>query len=554
MLTEAAERRRPRSPTAVARAHGRPRPRASASTSASSTRPLNVDLSGGEKKRNETLQLGVLQPRFAILDELDSGLDVDALRACSRRIEAGHPRGRPRRAGHHPLQPAAPRAASPTWCTSWPRAASRPPVAPSWPAALEETGYAEWADDEAGAAVVAGGGRPVRRSLRLTLVSLRAWTSSAAEPLRHNQHNAVTTSIDKVETADGRTLVRKRLGRVKPGSPDHWQASDDPHHWNSWRREADAYASDALRASLEGTGSGDAARPPSRRTTRASPCGSTSCPACPGTDFDLGDHQALARGLGRWQAQGPFDVPWGSRGFLRAYSGSKPAPLRAARRRRRLGPADRARLLPGHGCATGGCGWWPTASGCWGSWRRCPGPGATSMSGPPTPPAASTARWRCSTGRSPATATFGEDVGNQVPDGVFDLFWPAERIGELDEAVFAAYLDGLRQAGWDGDHREVRLGMTAACVKYAWLLPQMLERGDRPGGRGLLARGRADPQVRRPWQGHDADGELVRRGPAPRRPTREVTMTVTIPGWDVVDDRLHRELDLRRLQRGVRAS
>ena len=51
-------------------------------------RPLNVDLSGGEKKRNETLMLGVLQPRFAILDEIDSGLDVDALRAVSRRVEA----------------------------------------------------------------------------------------------------------------------------------------------------------------------------------------------------------------------------------------------------------------------------------------------------------------------------------------------------------------------------------------------------------------------------------------------------------------------------------
>jgi Fe-S cluster assembly ATP-binding protein len=50
-------------------------------------RPLNVDLSGGEKKRNETLQLGVLQPKIAVLDEIDSGLDVDALRAVSRRIE-----------------------------------------------------------------------------------------------------------------------------------------------------------------------------------------------------------------------------------------------------------------------------------------------------------------------------------------------------------------------------------------------------------------------------------------------------------------------------------
>jgi len=50
-------------------------------------RPLNVDLSGGEKKRNETLQLAVLAPKIAVLDELDSGLDVDALRDVSRRVE-----------------------------------------------------------------------------------------------------------------------------------------------------------------------------------------------------------------------------------------------------------------------------------------------------------------------------------------------------------------------------------------------------------------------------------------------------------------------------------
>jgi len=52
------------------------------------SRALNVDLSGGEKKRNETLQLAVLEPRIAILDELDSGLDIDALRACAMRVEA----------------------------------------------------------------------------------------------------------------------------------------------------------------------------------------------------------------------------------------------------------------------------------------------------------------------------------------------------------------------------------------------------------------------------------------------------------------------------------
>ena len=50
-------------------------------------RAVNVDLSGGEKKRNETMQLAVLKPKIAILDELDSGLDIDALRDCARRVE-----------------------------------------------------------------------------------------------------------------------------------------------------------------------------------------------------------------------------------------------------------------------------------------------------------------------------------------------------------------------------------------------------------------------------------------------------------------------------------
>ncbi|NJL09163.1 MAG: Fe-S cluster assembly ATPase SufC [Methylacidiphilales bacterium] len=43
-------------------------------------RPVNVGFSGGEKKRNEILQMALLQPKLAILDETDSGLDIDALR------------------------------------------------------------------------------------------------------------------------------------------------------------------------------------------------------------------------------------------------------------------------------------------------------------------------------------------------------------------------------------------------------------------------------------------------------------------------------------------
>ena len=51
-------------------------------------RGVNTEFSGGEKKRAETLQLAVLEPKFALLDEIDSGLDVDALRDVARRVYA----------------------------------------------------------------------------------------------------------------------------------------------------------------------------------------------------------------------------------------------------------------------------------------------------------------------------------------------------------------------------------------------------------------------------------------------------------------------------------
>ena len=53
-------------------------------------RSLNVGFSGGEKKKNEILQMLVLNPKLAILDETDSGLDVDAIRTVSKGIEMFH--------------------------------------------------------------------------------------------------------------------------------------------------------------------------------------------------------------------------------------------------------------------------------------------------------------------------------------------------------------------------------------------------------------------------------------------------------------------------------
>jgi len=51
-------------------------------------RPVNAGFSGGEKKRNEIFQMSVLEPRLAILDETDSGLDIDALKIVAEGVNA----------------------------------------------------------------------------------------------------------------------------------------------------------------------------------------------------------------------------------------------------------------------------------------------------------------------------------------------------------------------------------------------------------------------------------------------------------------------------------
>ena len=50
------------------------------------TRQLNVGFSGGEKKKNEILQMSILEPKLSILDETDSGLDIDALRIVANGV------------------------------------------------------------------------------------------------------------------------------------------------------------------------------------------------------------------------------------------------------------------------------------------------------------------------------------------------------------------------------------------------------------------------------------------------------------------------------------
>ena len=95
------------------------------------SRSVNEGFSGGEKKRNEIFQMAVLEPRLAILDETDSGLDIDALKTRRRRRErAAQSHARHRRG--HALSAAARTTSCPTSCTCCRADASCARAARNW--------------------------------------------------------------------------------------------------------------------------------------------------------------------------------------------------------------------------------------------------------------------------------------------------------------------------------------------------------------------------------------------------------------------------------------
>jgi hypothetical protein len=297
----------------------------------------------------------------------------------------------------------------------------------------------------------------------------------ARQSLRHNPRNEVTESVERVTDGSGDTHIRKRLRRPDRSSPwqvPHWAASEDPRHWNYWRREADAYADDALRGDLA-----DAGLSMPAATLDEDDDGVTlwleDVQGTPGTDFAIEDHRAVATGLGHWQAGRPLQRPWASRRFLRDYSAGKPVTVDVDNDHvwrqplvRDAWPADlRPRwldLLAHREALVSVMERLPRVASHLDVWvsneLRRPNGEVVLVD------------WAfCGDG------AIGEDIGNHVPDAVSDLFWPAERIAELDAVCFDAYLAGLRHGGWHGDPSIARLGMVASCVKYTWLLPGMLD-------------------------------------------------------------------------------
>ena len=83
------------------------------------SRAVNEGFSGGEKKRNEIFQMAVLEPKLAILDETDSGLDIDALQDRRRRRQRAARAAERAMIVDHPLPAAARTTSCPTSSTCW---------------------------------------------------------------------------------------------------------------------------------------------------------------------------------------------------------------------------------------------------------------------------------------------------------------------------------------------------------------------------------------------------------------------------------------------------
>ena len=111
-------------------------------------RPVNVGFSGGEKKRNEILQMALLEPQLAVLDETDSGLDIDALKVVAEGVNRlRSPRARHRSSS--PIISGCSTTSCPTWCTCCRKGRIVRTGGKELALELEANGYAQYQDEAA---------------------------------------------------------------------------------------------------------------------------------------------------------------------------------------------------------------------------------------------------------------------------------------------------------------------------------------------------------------------------------------------------------------------
>lgn len=309
-----------------------------------------------------------------------------------------------------------------------------------------------------------------------------------AQELTHNAGNQATGGIWRVFGPAGRAVVK--VASAGGGGHAAWATSEREDHWNYWRREPLAYQTGFAHAVYADAGLGAP-----RLLAAVAPRPGTvalwleDVAGLPGGRWPVARLADVAERLGRaqagWAGRDPAHT-WLSRRWLRQYVASKPisepvawdhplvsavwtAELRAGLRRlwqRRAVLLDLAEALPQTTCHLDV---WPMNL-----IARGAGPGAEIV----------LLDWAFV-----GAGAVGEDVGNLIADSVADGLIDPGLLPEIDQAVTAAYLAGLRAGRWRGRDAQVRhaVAVTGA-AKYCWLAPLMIQRLAGGDGQGFYDR------------------------------------------------------------------
>jgi hypothetical protein len=320
----------------------------------------------------------------------------------------------------------------------------------------------------------------------------------SAEELTHNPYNAVTAGIWRVRAGSFAAVLKVVSPPGARETSEEWRSSKEPSHWNYWEREVLAYESGLAYAYSEAGVSGPRLLAVNRRQNGdvALWLEDAAHDSVPGPGWDVHDYRRFARGLGLAQgrtilAGSDLGRPWLTRRFLRDYVLSK-------RVDRRVLYSDEAWALPlardnfPAGLRRGLVRLHEERESFFSLMERLPRTLCNLDVWPNNLFARKDGGFTLVDWSFVGEGALGEDIGNLVPDSVFDLFVPSEAFPELDETVFGAYISGLREAGWEGEERLVRIGMCASAVKYEWLGPLMLQRASDAAHVGYGGRGEVD--------------------------------------------------------------